>query len=340
MRACARRSAAVTLAVAGAVLWPAVAASATSATVLRPTVEAWFQPNPSCAQPTGCLEPGSPPTPLSPYPSGTLHVGYASGAETARTYLALPLSTVTSGVTAATLDIPLDTAATDGSQRPETARLQVCLFSGDLQAVEGSVDRPPPVSCDRRSLVAYVPLPSPHLYADLTPLLPRLLTSSGVAVLPQAGSVGSADAWRVVFSAHTRTGSASTPPAAVTLTLADVSPGSVAGPATQPAVDSTGGQAVGPPDGWTPASSGSAPLRGTGFAQPPPTDASPGPSPVVAAAGATRATAARAQLATRGYPYPGVWLLPIALLVLVPTTARALTRDLTPSLPTRERTAR
>jgi len=338
MNAWARGAAA--LAVAGIALWPSAAAAATSTTVVRPIGEQWFQPNPSCAQPTGCLEPGSPPVPLSPYPSGTLHVGYASGAETARTYLALPLSTITAEVTAATLDIPLDMAPADGSQRPETAHLQVCLFSGDLRAVEGSVDAPPPVSCDPRSLVAYVPLPSPHLYADLTPLLPRLLTSSGIAVLPQAGSVGSADAWRVVFSAHTRTGSAATPPAAVTLTLADVRPGPVTGPATPPTVDSTGGQAAGSPDGSTTTSSGSAPLSGTGFAQPPLTDASPGPTPIVATAGATTPTAARAQLATRGYSYPGVWLLPIALLVLVPTTARALTRDLTPSWPSRERTAR
>ena len=31
-----------------------------------------------------------------------------------------------------------------------------------------------------------------------------------------------------------------------------------------------------------------------------------------------------------GYAYPGVWLLPLGFLLLIPTVARALTRDITP----------
>jgi hypothetical protein len=36
-----------------------------------------------------------------------------------------------------------------------------------------------------------------------------------------------------------------------------------------------------------------------------------------------------ARFVTVGYQYPEVWLLPIVLIVLVPFTLRALTKDLT-----------
>jgi hypothetical protein len=38
-----------------------------------------------------------------------------------------------------------------------------------------------------------------------------------------------------------------------------------------------------------------------------------------------------AQTVTVGYAYPGVWLLPLAFLVLVPLASRALTKELGPA---------
>lgn len=305
-------------------IWPAAPAAAQPTTVVTPSVEAWYQPNPSCAQPTGCLGPTAPTEPpLSPFPSGTLHVGSSAGEETARSYLALPLAAVLGKVTAATLEVPLDTAPDSGSQRPESATLQVCPFVGKLEPVEGSVDSPPRTSCETSVRMSYVALPEPHLYANLTPLLPGLLSDSGIVLLPRPGSSGSASLWRVVFSAHTRESSIATPPAKVSLTLADDgtdSPGDVE--STPP----------GPPSARAPRVT---PATGTGFAPAPRTIPSPEPAPApqVAADPATTAVRLRVRPPVRGYAYPGVWLFPLALLVLVPLTATALARDLTPASP-------
>lgn len=303
-----------------------LASAETSSTTLTPSTEAWYQPNPTCAQASGCITPGALPVappvdvPLSPYPAGTLHVAWAGGQETARSYLALPVDSVTGTLTAASLDIPLDTAAADGSEMPETAKLQACLFTTDVTPVEGSIAPPPTASCDQSAPVTYVATPSPHLHADLAPLTQGLLTTTGIVLLPDATKNAQTDAWRVVFSAHTRTDAAKTAPATVSLTLeqeASGDDGTVDVP-TEPAIP----QAVAPP-------------IGTGFAAPPPvqlpTDTGTAPSVVPPATVLTQPVA-QPRTITVGYAYPTVWLLPLAFLVLVPATARALTKDLAPAL--------
>jgi hypothetical protein len=297
-----------------------IAHAADESMMVTPLAEAWYQPNPSCGLPTGCVGTGALPVtppvqppataPTSPYPARTMHIGFAAGQETARSYLALPTSSLTGTLSEASLDVPLDVAQADGSQSPETAKVQVCLVSAPILPADGSFDSPPAVSCGTSAPASYVATPSPHLHADLTGFGAALLTASGVALLPDATKAAQTDVWRVVFSAHDRTDAAKTPPATASLTL-DVAEEDV----TEPPTDS-GLPAVAPP-------------VGTGFAPAPtpqlPVQAAQQPTVVPPAA----VPVALPRTLTVGYAYPGVWLLPLVFLVLVPAAARALTKDLT-----------
>jgi hypothetical protein len=296
-------------------------AHADSSSTLVPSHAAWYQPNPTCAQPSGCLTtstlPAQPPVdvPLSPYPAGTIHVGYDAGQETARAYLGFPVGSVMGTATAASLDVPLDVAAADGSTMPETAHLQACLVAGDITSVEGSIAPPPTASCAQHAVLTYVATPAPHFHADLAPLLSGLLTTSGLALLPDATAVTPTDAWRVVFSSASRTGSGKTDPPVLTLSLAPSSAGVPQVPVDVPTaapVTTLPGLGVGIPS--VPAPTVPSPQVQV------PTVTTPQIQPVAAP-----------RTITVGYAYPAVWLLPLVFLVLVPLVAGALTRDLTPA---------
>jgi hypothetical protein len=300
-------------------------ASASTSFTFAPTAEAWYQPNPTCQTPAGCLTTGSLPVAppvaapaLSPYPAGTLHVGFAAGQEVARSYLAFPLSQLMSmSVTEASLSVPLDVAQADGSVSPETAKIVVCLTSAPLAASEGTMDTPPTADCSASAAAAYVATPKPHLQANLSSLAQGLPTATGLVLLPDASKVAQTDApWRVVFSAHSRTDAAKTPPAALSVTAEDL-PSDV----PVPVVNEPGVQV--PPV--------VAPVTGTGFAPPPVTQAVTPPAVQAPAPVAAGPVAVAPRTVTVGYAYPTVWLLPLAFLILIPAAARALTRDLTPA---------
>ena len=296
-------------------------AHADDTTTLVASTAAWYQPNPTCAQASGCLTTGSLPVPppvdipLSPYPAGTLHVGYDAGQETARAYLGFPTSSVDGTVTAGVLDVPLDVTPADGSTQPETSHIQACLVTATITSTEGSISQPPAVSCDQHATLTYVAKPSPHLHADLGPLLAGLLTTNGLALLPDATKVAPTDAWRVVFSAASRTDAAKTDPPVMKLAVTPTSSDFVDTPVDLPtAAPVVAGPAL---------SAGSPSIPDVTV--PPVADApqvtAPQPQPVAAP-----------RTVTVGYAYPVVWLLPLLFLVLVPLAARALTKDLTPSL--------
>jgi hypothetical protein len=287
-----------------------------------PLVEAWYQPHPSCLTPVGCV--ASAAVPASPFPAGTMHVGVAAGHELARTYLAFAFGQLTAA-SSARLTVPLDVEQTDGSTSPADAKVIVCLTtSPGITAIEGSTDPPPPVDCRTPAPARFVALPVPHLEADLGALLAGLPTATGVALLPDGATIAPTDAWRIVFSAHTRGGAGAT--GASTLTAA-VAPAEAATPEPSEAnlVDAV-----------APASLREiAPVSGTAFAAPPTTtspriDAIAEPAP---SAAANAVELPSPDLVTFGYAYPGIWLLPLALLVLVPAVGRALTRDLSPRNP-------
>lgn len=294
---------------------------------MRATTDGWYQPDPSCAQPSGCLL-SSVPSQVSgqlvtnPYPAGTLHVGWASGAETARSVLAFPLDNVDGSLSDATLEVPLDTDAANGDVQSATAKVQICLVTGEIKAASGSVELPPAISCEQHAAMTYSATPSPHLTASLSPLLGGLRTASGIALLPDATEDNTA-AWHVTFSAHDRTGSTIAPPA-LSVTTEDSSSEQPTLPpvAETPAVPVDSGFAL-------------APSTGSGFAsvpgvQAPSVEVPSVGTPVTSTPQLVPSTVPTAQTVTIGYQYPVVWLLPLAFLVVLPLTARALTTELCP----------
>jgi hypothetical protein len=297
-----------------------LAHAGTTTQKLVPTAEAWYQPNPTCASPAGCATtdalPAQPPAevPTTPFPAGSLRVGMVVGQEVARSYLGFSLALVDQQLTAATLDIPLDTAFQDGSMQPETSKVIVCGISGSVTPAYGSLATPPAADCSAKAPASYVATPTPHLHADLAPLLSTLSSGGGLALLPDAAASGQTGLWQVVFSAHDRSGDAKTPPASLAVTLTDLPQQEqelppVAVPEAQvPQAPPLGGITAPLPTTVTPqapAVSGPAPTVGTGVVP-------------------------QARTVTVGYAYPTVWLLPLAFLVVVPLVARSLTRDLTP----------
>ena len=304
-----------------------VVASASPQTV-EPTLEAWYQPDPTCSAPVGCFTqalPVAPPVEVpasSPYPAGTLHVGWASSAETARSYLAFPVNGLGT-ITAATLTVPLDVDPANGDAQSSTAQVRACLATGDLTEVEGSIGQPPTVDCTASALLTYVATPAPRLTGDLAPLLVGLATTPGVALLPVA-SESPSDAWHVTFSAHDRADDGKTPPASLLLTIDDGEPVTTVPPITglgaTPNSVITDTASVQTTDTTRPANelvAAQAPVAPAEASA-----ASPSASEAAAPAGFVTETV--------GYAYPGVWLLPLVLLVVVPLVARALTKNLEP----------
>jgi hypothetical protein len=297
---------------------------------VTPTVEAWYQPNPTCQLPTGCLgtdtlpvqPPVAPPAPLpevplTAFPAGSMHVAVDAGQETARTYLSFSLPLFDATLKAASLDIPLDTAQADGSVSPENALIRVCSFQGSITAANGSIANPPTAACSASAKATYVPTGSPKLHVDLTPLLGALSSGAGLVLLPDADAVQPTDAWHVVFSAHDRADAAKTPPATMSVTLS---------PIEQPSFDDGLGEtpvvqppAVANPPALDPGTTPTVPLD----TPPAPTVNNPGPLAPVQ-------PVPQARTVTVGYAYPTVWLMPLAFLLIVPLVARTLTRDLTP----------
>ncbi|MCU1602997.1 MAG: hypothetical protein JWO22_3706 [Frankiales bacterium] len=301
-------------------------ASADGTVRIASGIEAWYQANPTCELATGCVTtdavpggvlPVPAPTGVPLYPSGTLHVGFAGGKETARSYLLFPLDAVVGTVTAVRLTVPLDTEPADGSVTPESSQVQVCLATAPVGRAEAALTDPPKTSCAEHAKLSYVATPAPHLQADLSSMLPDLLTSDGLALVPEATSP--AGAWHVVFRSHlsdakgaaslevTTSGGASAPLLQVT---APVPP--IAGLQPGPVVN-----------------------LGPGLSTPP----ALGPVPQVPAVGVTAAPTpvALTPVAQRGAPFlkypalaahPGAWLLPPALLLLLGFLSNALRRDL------------
>jgi hypothetical protein len=240
-----------------------------------------------------------------------LHVGVSGGAEVARTYVAMPLVAITGDITAAALTVPLDTNPADGGIAPETAKVQVCLTSAPLVTTRGSFDPPPSTDCSVAAPATYVAAPQPHFEADLAPLIDRLQSATGVVLLPDATASTPTDSWRVVFAAHDAAGTSTVAPVSVTLKVRDESNTVSPGPTVRPSGPVVGG--VGPVQ----------PPLGTGFAVTPSTVVPAAPAPPV---GPVRSAPRR--IGAAAYAYPGVWLLPLVALVLVPMMVNVLTTEL------------
>jgi hypothetical protein len=298
-----------------------IASAAPRTTTLVPTVEAWYQPDPTCGLPSGCLvavpdPPVTPPVPppapaTSPYPSGSLHVAVDAGQETARTYLTYALPEVDAQLTAATLDVPLDPAAQDGSVSPDVAKVAVCTFNATLSRVEGAVAAPPTAACTASATMTYAASPAPHLTADLGPLLARIAEGNGIVLVPDASKTAGTDTWHVVFSAHDRADAAKTPPASLTLTLESEETATEDEASPAPALQAA--PPAFPVTGLSPGNAVAAPV----------VPAAPQLSPAL--------PLPPVQTVRFGYAYPAVWMLPLVFLIGVPLVGRTMTREVLPT---------
>jgi hypothetical protein len=263
-----------------------------------------------CSTPLGC---GALPLPaLSPYPEGTYHVGTALGRQTARAFIAVDLTGLAQTARGGHLSIPLDTDPADGSIAPESAAINVCVIYQSLPAAEGEFVGAPTPNCLPAAPAKYVARPRPRLVADLKPLGGNLSGVRGFALLPVEAEPTSA--WHVVFKLATRETPRSARPV---LTLLTGVP-SVQRP-NRP--DHMAGHHEGTLDhpGELDVPIGSASDPPAAVRLKPPRE----PDPVVAPARRV------GHYVAVGYQYPQVWLLPLLLIVLVPFTIRAMTRDLT-----------
>jgi len=290
------------------------ARASTATMALSPSVEAWYEPDPTCSTPLGCVSTEGLPTVAgpSPYPAGTMHVATRAGQEAARSYLSFivpPLADLRGAV----LEVPLSEDPADGSVAPSSSQVLVCPFEGTIVPVEGSRATPPTALCATNARAVYVPGPRPHLHADLGSLREQLERGAGLALVPDpAGPSAATDAWHVVFSSHGRTNAGSTPAAVLRLLVAsDENVGQSPTPAAVPHIGTT----TAPP------------LRPEGMSAP---EVNTPAAPIAQPGTPGTTTTARTRAASVGYAYPVVWLLPLAFVTLVPATARALTRDLAP----------
>src|SRR3954452_8677137 len=285
--------------------------------------EAWYAPGPVdiCTTPLGC-----PPeeAPTSPYPADTLHVGVAGGQETARSYLLPDLTLAPPGATilTATMTLPVDASATDGTQSPESAHVVACLATQPFaDGAQGSGQTPPKTDCSITAKASYDGKKS-TLTLDLTSIVAawsRGALPFGIALLPDAAAVQPTDAWHVTVNGHKRQG---TPHVETAITF---TPPPVADPSFRPdgntSGSTTGGSSVGGPPPSTPDTS-----------LPPPSTQVPAAQPPLVAGQQTATTTLAQQPAAyaRGVPPPLAFVAPLLLLAGAVFFARVFTRDATP----------
>lgn len=175
---------------------PALPAAA--ATALRPIAEAWYQLASvnTCSLPTGCADVPAPTTPHLPvdpsaYEAGTLHIGWAGGVETARTYLKLQRAkTATAGtVLAASLRLPVLTAPQTGTLLLDNAGIKACLVTEPFtDGVDGATSVPPAIDC---SVSQPLELSGDAFTLDLAPFLAAWAKGkhdNGIALTPFTSS--------------------------------------------------------------------------------------------------------------------------------------------------------
>lgn len=319
--------------VLAAVSGPALAAFAagTGTVTTGAAAEGWYRAGQTCTLPVGC-----PPTPPSPYPADTLHVGVLAGQEEARTVLQLDLSALPAGTKPAggQLRLPVDAAPADGARAPETAALRACLVTEPVKDAAGAVAAGPKVDCDAAS--------APAMYVAASGQQPAMFTvdlgvlaaawqdgaAPGALALLPATTVAPPASWHVTFSGRKRTGS-SVPPVSALVTYVGGAVDVQQLPPPAPVAQPDAGFAPAPPVGGD---SFAAPAMSGGGDVPPlaaPAAAPPAALPPAAAPPVQPV----ASVVQAGFRYPAVFLLPLVLLFAVGWVGRALTRDLAGDTP-------
>lgn len=279
--------------------------------------EAWYASAPIdvCSTPLGC-----PPqqVPTSPYPAGSLHVGVASGQETARSYVQPDLSRLPFGATllSGTMTLHVDTANTDGTLSAASAHILACLVTAPFSdGTQGSPTKPPPTDCTTSAKPVY-DAKSAVFTVDLTTFLQAWDAGKqqlGIALVPNQSEVSQTDAWHVTIGGRKQSGAKP-----VTSIV------SYRAPAPDAGFGIPGGAPIFVPPPPAPVTVPPVPLPGA--ASPVPV-----PAPVVAPPSPPAAPLAQRPVAFAGpIQNPAAFLAPLALLAGVVFFARLFTRDATP----------
>lgn len=276
--------------------------------------EAWYNLPFSCDLPTGCL-----PVP-NLLPDGTLHVGVIAGLTTALSTIKLDTTKLPKGatITEGELSLPVDTALTSLSLQPETAGFKACLLTQDFTGGEGLTVKPPKSDCGVSNPATYVKTPKPHFVIDLQPFADAWAsgtTNYGVSLEPFTTAKSDHATWQVALASNGAAESLGKITAALKFvhaaadgTAVSPSPSASASASESPAATTTDDSSAAPV---------SAPVAQN-------------PAPQVAAPTTTK-TSNTAGFAGKGYAYPVVWLLPVALLAGCVWVGRLLTKSLDPA---------
>lgn len=292
--------------------------------------EAWYQTASAdpCSSPVGCPPASAP----SPYPKDTLHVGELGGAQTEATYVQPDLSAVPSGEqpVAGTMTLPLATVSGSGNANTANASVIACLAKDSIpDGTQGSINTPPPSDCSIKSSLK----PGADSFTlDLGPFIEAWNSGrpeDGIAIVADTSQPA---VWHVAFNGRNLAGA---PHISSTLTLGPAPTGDLGAGF---AGGSTGSVFGILPGGSEPQSLPAAP--------PPQVPASLSPTNVATPALATPAAApptsapprqpatppneAAVTLASHGFQYPEILLLPLALAAGMAFVLRLLISDATP----------
>ncbi|MFN2595088.1 MAG: hypothetical protein ABR579_09405 [Actinomycetota bacterium] len=296
-------------------------------TCLGTAVEAWYNTETSIVPTPLPTSLGAAP-PVNPYDADTLHSGIRSGQEDSRMYLTLDVASL--GYTAipekGTLVIPIDPAS---SSDVKAAGLHLCFVAEPpTKSVQGSIDVPPKVDCSVDAGPKYHKKPRAYLSFDLAPFA-SVLAEGGLALVPTQRASTDQQTWHVETYAKKNTAKGATSIAAVVKVqklsvpgLNSITGGGGGGPI------SSGGGSLG--------SSGTGSLIGGGSAGLPIGNSqSSGSNPIASggetsgtAAGQTQPSAAPGALSpVAAVRYPGIWFVPLALVIGAGFFGFALTRE-------------
>ena len=182
------------------------AQAATGSVPAPDAAEAWYSSAPAvpCPIPVACS-----PSPITPYPKDTLHVGVAGGKETARTYLVPDLGVVPPGatITAALMTLPLARDAQAGGLRPDVAIMKACLVTEPVKdAIAGSSETPPKID-DKVCVPAVYSAVDLRFTVDLAAFIANWsggIPRNGIALVPELAKAGPTTVWHVAFNGRKR----------------------------------------------------------------------------------------------------------------------------------------
>ncbi len=317
-----RRKASILAVVAGAAIAvlglfssPAAAEELTIGT----SAEAWYTVVPTCTAAVACVPKDAGVPAVNPFTAGTLHVARLAGTELARTYLKLDLEALPADATptGGTLTLPIATDPTAGTLNPDQAQIQACFMVASFTpGALGSLEEPPVPDCFTSATATLVTLPEGSSFVvDLAPFAERWAAgdaNEGLALVPllnEAPPPGPApvplpsqETWHVALNGMDAAAAAKII-ASVSYTLPGSEPLSPPPPPLPRAV------ALGIPGFFIPG------------AQPPPvappTATVPRQTPTVL-------------VATRGFEYAGVFVLPLVALAIGSAVSYSLTREVDP----------